>query len=351
MPYYPERKPLPPEGDVSNPGRKKGQAGKTPPEGPSGKLRGWLARVGMILSAALLIYGLVRLIGYGAEYAASRNTSRELQRIAETVSSAAPAEEASEAPAPSGTERPGAAEGAETSGDRTEPDGADAAEAGVPAPPEPASLYLTSYPDNPNLKISERFLSLRKRSRYIIGWISLDGVEEAVCQKDNSYYLDHDALGRKNANGAIFLDESIPLLPRPDTLILYGHNMKSGNMFGRLKKYEESAYFFRHQILGFDSLYEEGKYAVFAVFRMDTVPGSPGWFNLWSTLTDQAAAREAAIRKMEGRSACASVVDVQAEDQLLLLVTCLDGETERLVVAARRLRKNETENSLTLRQR
>ena len=72
MPYYPERKPLPPEGDVSDPGRKKGQAGKTPPEGPSGKLRGWLARVGMILSAALLIYGLVRLIGYGAESAASR---------------------------------------------------------------------------------------------------------------------------------------------------------------------------------------------------------------------------------------------------------------------------------------
>jgi sortase (surface protein transpeptidase) len=57
------------------------------------------------------------------------------------------------------------------------------------------------------------------------------------------------------------------------------------------------------------------------------------------------------MRKMESRSACASVVDVQAEDQLLLLVTCLDGETERLVVAARRLRKNETENSLTLRQR
>ena len=38
-----------------------------------------------------------------------------------------------------------------------------------------------------------------------------------------------------------------------------------------------------------------------------------------------------------------SALDVQADDQILLLVTCLDGDTERLVVAARRLREGETE--------
>lgn len=39
--------------------------------------------------------------------------------------------------------------------------------------------------------------------------------------------------------------------------------MKSGNMFGRLRKYKESAYFNSHRIITFDTLYEDGQYAVF----------------------------------------------------------------------------------------
>ena len=58
----------------------------------------------------------------------------------------------------------------------------------------------------------------------------------------------------------------------------------------------------------------------------------------------------AAIRTLEKRSAVTSVLDVRADDQLLLLITCLDGETERLVVAARRLRDGETADRLALRK-
>ena len=39
-------------------------------------------------------------------------------------------------------------------------------------------------------------------------------------------------------------------------------------------------------------------------------------------------------------------VDVQPEDQLLLLVTCIGNDTERRVVAARRIREGETEEEL-----
>ena len=50
------------------------------------------------------------------------------------------------------------------------------------------------------------------------------------------------------------------------------------------------------------------------------------------------------------RSIPASLLDVQADDQILLLVTCLDGDDERFVVAARRLRENETADSLDFRK-
>ena len=96
---------------------------------------------------------------------------------------------------------------------------------------------------------------------------------EAVAQKDNTFFLNHDATEKRNSNGAIFLDSGIFLTTRPYTMNLYGHNMKSGNMFGRLKKNKESAYFYKHRIITFDTLYEDGKYAVFAVMEMDTTPG------------------------------------------------------------------------------
>ena len=83
--------------------------------------------------------------------------------------------------------------------------------------------------------------------------------------------------------------------------------------------------------------------------EMNTLPGTALWYNLWSLNTDSRADREEAIRTLERRSAVSSTLDVRADDQLLL-VTCLDGDTERLVVAARRLRNNETADSLVLRQ-
>ena len=41
-----------------------------------------------------------------------------------------------------------------------------------------------------------------------------------------------------------------------------------------------------------------------------------------------------------------SPVDVNAQDQLLLLITCVDDDNERRILAARRVRENETEQEL-----
>lgn len=318
MPYIPERKP-----DLSG-GNKREQR--------DAKKRRRLFRLGLLaLSCALILFGAVKLIEYGADLIASRNTSRELQEIHEEPAETAEPETAAATETPAVTETPAPAETPvpETKGDTLQP---------------------VTYPDNPDLKVSARFRKLRKKSGYIMGWLSLDGVDEAVVLKDNTFFLNHDAMGKKNANGAIFMDASTYLLTRPYTLYLYGHNMKSGNMFGRLKKYKEKTYCFNHRIIAFDSLYEEGKYAVFAVAEISTAPGVGSWYDLWSLNTDSRADREKAIRALEARSVHGSILDVQADDQILLLITCLDGEDERLVVAARRLRENESETGLTLRK-
>ena len=328
MPYYPEKKPDIPE--------------ETKQEARTTEKRRKLLRVSLaVVSCLLIAYGGIRLIVYISELAASRQTSRELQKINDL------AESGTDSPLPAETFSPSpvlssapAAAGQELQDTETLPPVSEA-DNGV--------LRPVPYPDNPKLEIPERFRSLRKKSNYIIGWISFDQVDEAVAQKDNTFFLNHDALGKRNSNGAIFLDEDVRLITRPYTLFLYGHNMKNGNMFGRLRKYKESAYFNSHRIITFDTLYEEGQYAVFSVIEMDTTPGTARWYDLWSLVTDRIPDREEAIRNLERRSVVRDVLDVQADDQILLLVTCIDDDQERLVVAARRLRSGETQDRLTIR--
>ena len=323
MPYYPEKKPDIPEETK--------QETKT------------TERRRKLLSCLLVAYGGIRLGLYFSELVASRQTGRELRQLGDLAESGtdfplpAAAETISPSPVPSPAPVSAGQEHLNT-------------ETSLPvSEADDGLLRPVPYPDNPKLEIPERFRSLRKKSNYIIGWISFDQVDEAVAQKDNTFFLNHDALGKRNSNGAIFLDEDVRLITRPYTLFLYGHNMKSGNMFGRLKKYMENTYFYQHRIITFDTMYEEGQYAVFAVMEMNTVPGTGLWYDLWSLNTDSSTDREKAIRTMESRSAIRSMLDVQADDQLLLLITCLDGETERLVVAARRLRNGEATDRLMLR--
>ena len=350
MPYYPDRPPgmpFPPEG---------------PPKRDGGRRR--LIRLAATALAGLMaVYGSARLIGYFTELSASRETSRELRALLEEETGEAPGaaasagENAGEAEA--GEDSGAAASAGENAGEAEtgEDSGAAASDAENAGEAEdaggedgiPAVLPKVPYPDNPKLRVSDRFLKLRRKGPHIIGWFTADGVDEAVVQKDNSFFLTHDPLERKNANGALFLDERVSLRYRPYTLYVFGHNMKSGHMFGRLRKYKENAYFYQHQLITFDTMYEDGQYAVFSVIEMDTLPGLARWYDLWALDTEDSARRAEAIRELERRSAVACALDVRADDQLLLMVTCMDGETERLVVAARRLRDGESAEQLTLR--
>lgn len=45
--------------------------------------------------------------------------------------------------------------------------------------------------------------------------------------------------------------------PRDSILLVHGHNMRSGAMFGTLVKYEKADYAFAHALLTFRTLYEE----------------------------------------------------------------------------------------------
>ena len=87
-----------------------------------------------------------------------------------------------------------------------------------------------------------------------------------VVYRNNSYYLTHDFNKNKSTAGTIFLDENHPMTERTQNLLLHGHNMKDGTMFGRLAQYEKNLEYLKaHAFIDFSTLWHQERYVVFAV--------------------------------------------------------------------------------------
>lgn len=114
----------------------------------------------------------------------------------------------------------------------------------------------------------------------VAGWIYIPAVDidyPVVQGTDNEYYLTHTFEKKENKSGAIFMDSGAnPQMTDYNTLI-YGHNMKNGSMFGKLKNFQRD-----------ESLYEnmpyifyytrEKQYKYLIVSYYVTVDGSDSYF-------------------------------------------------------------------------
>ena len=286
------------------------------------KLLRWIL---LALGVLLVAYGGIRLYGYLAEMNRARQTTAELRKAAATEAVTA---------APTVTDEPAGTP--EPLPDTAVPVPAETA---VPedAPAVSATLPDVEYPNGYNLV--SRIQELRKKSEYIIGWITMDDLDEPVVLKDNEFFLNHDAAGKRNSNGAIFMEEGTRLLTRPYTIMLYGHNMKSGMMFGNLRKYTDPTYCRKHRSFRFDTLYEEGQYEIFAVVTISVTPGKARYLDLWALRSPDRETRKDALASLKRANSYVSTAEVSEEDQILLLVTCVGDDDERLVVAAVRTKE------------
>lgn len=121
--------------------------------------------------------------------------------------------------------------------------------------------------DPSTLTVLPDYESLLQQNADMVGWITIDdtSINYPVVQKDNTYYLDHSFEGKTNSNGSIFVDDRCDLVNPTTNTIVYGHNMKSGMMFGSLKNFLQADYVESHKTIHFNSLYEYHDYQIVAV--------------------------------------------------------------------------------------
>ena len=91
-------------------------------------------------------------------------------------------------------------------------------------------------------------IGLREKYPDAVGWLTVPGTNidyPFVWYEDNDYYLRRDLNGEPAKPGTIFMDYRCAG-DGSGYSIIYGHNMKSGAMFGTLGRFEDKAFFDAH---------------------------------------------------------------------------------------------------------
>lgn len=300
----------------------------------------------MVLTAVCAIVFVVcsvLLISYFADSLKTRRATREMAEIMASVTEAPPEETAS-----AQTEVPAAASVTAAPAPTSAP--AAAQQTAVPSAEE---IWPEEYPGNRALRVSASIYELQQKNSDIVGYLTIDGVlSEPVLQKDNNYYLTHNSLKQSSKTGALFLDETCNLDTVPTQMVIHGHNMKEGSMFGSLKKYKvkDASYYKANPFITFNSKYENGRYVIFAICEVDTEPDAMDYLPFWiySRFVDVEEFTDY-VTRVRDLSHIRSEVDVVPGDRLLTLATCSGSESsKRLLVVARKIRDGENELELNM---
>ena len=144
---------------------------------------------------------------------------------------------------------------------------------------------------------------------------------------DYSWYLSHLPNGTENANGTLFLDYNSPADFSGALSIIYGHNMKSGKMFGSLGKYKNQAYFDEHQYMYLNTA-ENGNY------RIDLLYGCVIGANQWRERAFMFDSNLPSLLAYAQRNTTfVSDVEYTDADRFVVLATCsYEFDTARYIV-------------------
>ena len=190
--------------------------------------------------------------------------------------------------------------------------------------------------------ILPEYETLYNKNKKLIGWLKIDdtNIDYPVMQtSDNTYYLDHNYNQEYDKNGSIFLDYNCSVYPRSTNMIVYGHHMKSGNMFGNLQKYAKESYGKKHSVITFDTIYEKAQYQVMYVFRSQVYNEDDIVFKYYQFIEANSETEfNSYMQEMSELSLYDTGVTAEFGDSLLTLSTCDSSQTDgRFVVVAKRI--------------
>ncbi len=196
-----------------------------------------------------------------------------------------------------------------------------------------------------SLEVLPEFADLYASNMDFVGWLYIEGtnIDYPVMQTDREngqYYLTRSFFGDDDKNGSLFLDYRNDLILGNTNLIIYGHNMRSGAMFGNLKNFLNEDYMKAHSTVEFSTLYEHRTYEVIGAGLSEVSYDDEYTFRYYNFIdagsVDEMDAFKANMVQLLATDRAG--FDVSYGDELLTLSTCSSYTDEgRMFVLAKRV--------------
>ena len=193
-----------------------------------------------------------------------------------------------------------------------------------------------------NTEPDEAFSALLAENPDTIGWLRIDGtsvdgvVMYAPYEEDK--YLHLDFYGNNSVRGTYYLEEQCDVRTS-DNLIIYGHHMKDGTMFGALEPYQDAQFCFAHPYIRFHTLYADHTYEIVAAINTRILEDYETGFKYYQYTGSGDTERFQEYQTfIESNRLYDTGVTLQPGDRLITLSTCAYHTTNgRFILVGRQI--------------
>lgn len=172
-----------------------------------------------------------------------------------------------------------------------------------------------------------QYEALYERNSDMVGWIKIEGTQVncPVMQSSEEieFYLRRNFEKEYSYSGLPYMDDRCDVSEPNNNLLIYGHNMKDGTMFGELPKYESKSFWEQRRTIQFDLINEVRTYEIIGMFRSKQYEEGEEGFRYYEYIDLSELNRfNEYIEQVKRASFVDTGVTANWGDQILTLSTC-----------------------------
>ena len=198
------------------------------------------------------------------------------------------------------------------------------------------AIVVNKSVDNEYDSYEINFNMLKEQNRDTVAYLKVNNtnIDYIVLKSnDNSYYLKHNFNKEYNVMGWIFADYRNKFDGSDKNIVIFGHNIKDGTMFGSLKNVLTKEWFNdeSNHIITLVTEESENLYQVFSTYTIE-----PEDYYITTNFNSDLEYQKF-LTTIKSRSIYNYNIDVNTSDSILTLSTCTANGTKRVAVHAKKI--------------
>ena len=181
------------------------------------------------------------------------------------------------------------------------------------------------------------FKELKNKNSDTIAWLKVENTNiefPIVKANDNSYYLSHNFNKEYNKAGWIFADYKNKFDNTDKNIVIYGHNMRDGSMFGSMLNILDAQWYENEENTNI-TLYTENEKCIYKVFSIYKIENEDYYIKTEFKNDNEF---EEFVKNLKKRSIKDFNVDISKDDNILTLSTCANNNKYRIVLHSVRVK-------------